>query len=183
MASTHCLPRADSYPYGPIFELDIQSSKPPVSSDAQPFGFAARSNLSMVDEPAPANDHRFLPAPTPSQLLSSGRMANLYEDGESSDSDDDGLPSVRKIVGRARRKVVIDLTLDDDEGDRDDNDATEVSCLRNTRTTPQCMRLIPTLTDRPPPACRPTLFPPSRPHRAHISTAKSSPSRVWGVLT
>ena len=48
----------------------------------------------------------------------------------------------RKIVAHARRKVVIDLTLDDDEGDRDDDDATEVSCLRNTRTTPQCMKLI-----------------------------------------
>jgi hypothetical protein len=141
MASTCCLPRADSYPYGPIFELDIQSSKPPGFPDAQPLGFAIRSNVSMVDESAPVDDHRFLPAPTPSQFLSPGRMANLYDDGESSDSDDGGLPSVRKIVAHARQKVVIDLTLDDDEGDGDGDDATEVSWQRNTRT-PQRMRLI-----------------------------------------
>jgi hypothetical protein len=37
-------------------------------------------------------------------------MANICEDGESSDSDDGGLPSVRKIVAHAMQKVVIDLT-------------------------------------------------------------------------
>jgi hypothetical protein len=135
----------------------------------------------MVDEPAPVDDHQFLPAPTPNQLLSPGRMANLCEDGESSDSDDGGLPSVRKIVAHTRRKVVIDLTLDDDESDRDDNGATEVSCLRSTRTTPT-HDADSTLTDRPLPECRPTPFLPSRPHRAHTLPTAAQRCPLWPHL-
>jgi hypothetical protein len=57
------------------------------------------------------------------QFLSSGYTAGLSEDGEISDSDDDGLPSFRKNL--AQPKQVIDLTHDDDN-------ITEVSWLRNT---------------------------------------------------
>ena len=42
-----------------------------------------------------------------------------------SDSEDDGLPSVRKII--ARSKQVINLTLDDDDDNDDDNNTIEVS--------------------------------------------------------
>jgi hypothetical protein len=38
-----------------------------------------------------------------------------------SDSDDDNLPSARKII--ARSKLTIDLTLDDDDDDDDDDDS------------------------------------------------------------
>ena len=41
MASTCCPTIADHYPYGSIFELGMQTSKPLASSDAQPRGFAA----------------------------------------------------------------------------------------------------------------------------------------------
>jgi hypothetical protein len=44
-------------------------------------------------------------------------MANLCEDGERSNSNDSGLPSVRKIMAYARRKMVIDLILNNDESD------------------------------------------------------------------
>jgi len=44
---------------------------------------------------------------------------------EMSDSDDDDLPSVRKIVARA--KSIIDLTLDDDDDSAGDKNAIEVS--------------------------------------------------------
>jgi hypothetical protein len=40
MASTCYQSSGDSYSYGSIFELDIQSSKPPASLDARPLDFA-----------------------------------------------------------------------------------------------------------------------------------------------
>jgi hypothetical protein len=42
-----------------------------------------------------------------------------------SDSDDDDLPSVRKIIARARS--TIDLTLNDDDDSASDKNAIEVS--------------------------------------------------------
>ena len=61
--------------------------------------------------------------------------ADLPEDGETLDSDDDGLPSVKQILASSKRaKRVIDLTGDDDD-DREggDGDFTKVSWLRTTR--------------------------------------------------
>jgi hypothetical protein len=49
-------------------------------------------------------------------------MANPPE-AEISDSDDDDLPSVRKII--ARLKSIIDLTLDDDDDSADDKNTIE----------------------------------------------------------
>ena len=74
MASTCYPPITDSYPYGSIFELGMQSSKPRASPGAQPLGFATSFNLSTVGELAPPMG----------QFLSSGRTANL--------SDDEGFP-------------------------------------------------------------------------------------------
>ena len=92
-----------------------------------------------MDVPASMDEGRF---------LLSGCTADPSEDGEISDSDDDGLPSFSKIL--ARPKQVIDLTHDDDEdNDGDDDDITEVSWLRNTRTARHRVRLIaPSLKDR-----------------------------------
>ena len=47
-----------------------------------------------------------------------------------SDSDDDDLPSVRKIIARSRS--TIDLTLDDDDDSVNDKNVIEVSWLRIT---------------------------------------------------
>jgi hypothetical protein len=111
MAFTCCPPIVDSCPYGSIFELGMQSSKPPASPGAQPLGFATSFNLSTVGEPASMQL-----APPMGQFLSSGCTANL--------SDDEGFPFFNY---RAIPKV-IDLTDDDDEEDNDDDDsATEVS--------------------------------------------------------
>jgi hypothetical protein len=63
MASTCCQSIADSYPHGPTFELDIQSSNAPASLDAQSLGFAACFDLSTVDEPVPIDDRQFQLAP------------------------------------------------------------------------------------------------------------------------
>lgn len=84
----------------------------------------------------------------------------------------------RKIVAHARRKVVIDLTLDDDEGDRDDDDATEVSCLRNTRTTPQCMKLILfSRIDRLQKVDRFPSLPPVLSQSTHVADGRATPSK------
>jgi hypothetical protein len=40
MASTCYPPIANNYPYGSIFDLGVQSSTPPASSDVQPLDFA-----------------------------------------------------------------------------------------------------------------------------------------------
>jgi hypothetical protein len=53
MASICCQPIADYYPYGSTFELGIQPSKTPASSDAQPLGFTAWFNLSTMDKHDP----------------------------------------------------------------------------------------------------------------------------------
>jgi hypothetical protein len=109
------------------------------------FGYAARFDLS-----APMNG-RFQAPPAVSQLLPSARTADLSEDGETLDSDDDGLPSVKQILASSKRaKRVIDLTGDDDDyGEGGDGDFTEVSWLRTTRTARHLVRLIPSsLIDR-----------------------------------
>ena len=73
------------------------------------------------------------------------------KDGETLDSDDDGLPSVKQILASSKwAKRVIDLTGDyDDDGEGGDGDFTEVSWLRTTRTARHLVRLIPpSLIDR-----------------------------------
>jgi hypothetical protein len=51
MASTCYPPITDSYPYGSIFELGMQSSKPPASPGARPLGFATSFNLGRGHSP------------------------------------------------------------------------------------------------------------------------------------
>jgi hypothetical protein len=67
--------------------------------------------------------------PAVGQLLPSARTADLSEDGETLDSDDDSLPSVKQILASSKRaKRVIDLTGDDDDdGEGGGGDFTEVS--------------------------------------------------------
>ena len=83
------------------------------------------------------DDHQFRGAPAMSRLLSPSYRVNLSEDGEISDSDDDSLPSVRKILAGLEQKEVIDLTVDDNDGggDSDEEDVIEVSGLRNRLNT------------------------------------------------
>ena len=111
------------------------------------FGCAARFNLSAP----PINGRRFQAPPAVGQLLPSARTADLSENGETLDSDDDGLPSLKQILASSKRaKGVIDLTRDDDDhGEGGDGDFTEVSWLRTTRTARHLVRLIPpSLIDR-----------------------------------
>jgi hypothetical protein len=123
MASTCCQPPT-AIPYKSILNLDFQLSKPPASSDATLLGCAARFNLSPVDTPG-LNDCWFQGLSAASQSLLSGCAVDPSEKAEMSDSDDDDLPSVRKII--ARSKQVINLTLDDN-----DDGTIEVSWLRTT---------------------------------------------------
>ena len=118
MASASCPPIADGYPYGSIFELGMESSKPGTSSNAQPLGFAA-----YLDAPASTDDRQFRLAPPMDQFSLSGRTANL--------SDDETFP-LKKFLPHP--KQAIDLTLDSD-GDNGDDDAIEVSWLLTVRTT------------------------------------------------
>jgi hypothetical protein len=117
MASACCPPIADGYPYGSIFELGMESSKPSASSNTQPLGFAAWLKPSEVEAPASTDDRRFRLAPPMGQFSRSGRTANL--------SDDEGFFFLRKFLPHP--KQVIDLTLDGDEDDDDDDDTIEVS--------------------------------------------------------
>jgi hypothetical protein len=124
MASTCYQPIAGSYPSKPIFNLDFQLSKPPASSDATALGYAARFNLSPANMPGLMHDRRFQGLPAAGQSLSSGCTADPSEEAEISDSDDDDLPSVRKII--ARSKSIIDLTLDGDDDSTGDKNVIEV---------------------------------------------------------
>jgi hypothetical protein len=94
--------------------------KPLASSDVTALGRAARFNLSPANMPGLMHGRRFQGLPAAGPSLSSGCTADPSEKAEMSDSDDDGLPSARKII--ARSKSIIDLTLDDD-----DENAIEVS--------------------------------------------------------
>ena len=58
------------------------------------------------------NGRRFQASPAVGQSLPPACVAEPSEDGEIFDSDDDDLPSVRRIL--ASSKQVIDLTRDDD---------------------------------------------------------------------
>jgi hypothetical protein len=99
------------------------------------FGCAARFDLSAP----PMNGRRFQAPQAVGQLLPSARTADLPEDGETLDSDDDGLPSVKQILASSKRaKRVIDLTGDDDDdGEGGDGDFTEVSWLRTSNQFPK----------------------------------------------
>jgi hypothetical protein len=113
MASAYCLPIADSYPYGSIFELSMESLKPSVSSNAQPLGFTACLKPPEVETLTPPM----------SQFSLSGRTTNLF--------DNEAFFPLRKFLPHP--KQVIDLTLDSD-GDNDDEDAIEVGWLLNVQT-------------------------------------------------
>jgi len=132
MASLCNPPIADSYPYKPIFRLDFQSPETPAPSDAIAFGCAALFNLSPADQLTSMNDHRLRGLRAAGQFLSSGCTAGLSGDGDISGSDDDGLPSIRKILAQPKEKEVIDLTVEEeDDGDGDEDDVTKVSGLGN----------------------------------------------------
>src|SRR3954447_7994359 len=125
MASTCYQPIADSYPSKPIFNLDFQLSKPPACSGATELGCAARFNLSPANMPGLMHDRRFQGLPAVGQSLSSGCTADPSEEAEMPDSDDDDLPSARKII--ARSKSTINLTLDGDDDSAGDKNTIEVS--------------------------------------------------------
>jgi hypothetical protein len=74
--------------------------------------------------PGLMHDRRFQGLPAAGQSLSSGCTADPSEEAEMSDSDDDDLSSVRKII--ARSKSIIDLTLDGDDDSAGDKNAIEV---------------------------------------------------------
>ena len=95
--------------------MDFQLFKSSASLDAIELGYAARFNLSPANMPGLMHDRRFQGLPAASQSLSSGCTADPSEEAEMSDSDDNDLPSVRKIIARSRS--IIDLTLDDDDDD------------------------------------------------------------------
>ena len=114
MASTCCQPITHSSTDASV----VTFSKLLHPYDASMFGCAARFDLYA----SPMNGHRFQAPPAVGQLLPS----DLSEDGETLDSDDDGLPSVKQILASSKRaKRVIDLIGDDGEGG--DGDFTEVS--------------------------------------------------------
>ena len=71
------------------------------------------------------NNRQFQDLSTTAQSLSSGYTADLSEEAEISGSDEDGLPSVRKIIARSRS--TINLTLDDDDDSVSDKNVIEVS--------------------------------------------------------
>jgi hypothetical protein len=75
--------------------------------------------------PGLMHDRPFQGLPAAGRPLSSGCTADPSEEAETSDSDDDDLPSARKII--ARSKSIIDLTLDDDDDSAGDKNAIEVS--------------------------------------------------------
>ena len=91
---------ADSSSYEPTFKLDFQYLKPPALSDAIALGCAARFNLPTVDQAAMMNGYRFHGASAMGRFLSPSYKVNLSKDRETSDSDDDSLPSVREILAR-----------------------------------------------------------------------------------
>src|ERR1700728_4321556 len=119
MASAYYLPIADGYPYGSIFELGMESSKPSASSNAQPLGLTAWLKPSEMEAPASisTDDRQFRLTPPMGQFSRSGRTANL--------SDDEAFFPLRKFLPYP--KQVIDLTLDSDGDDDDDDDTIEVS--------------------------------------------------------
>jgi hypothetical protein len=93
------------------------------------------------------HDRQFQGLPATGQSLSSGCTADPEEEAEMSNSDDDDLPSVRKIIARSRS--TIDLTLDDDDDDdsASDKNTIEVSWFRITWIARHNMTLIPPLID------------------------------------
>jgi hypothetical protein len=172
MVSTCSQPIAHSYPHSSTVELGFQFSNPPSSSDVSLFGCAARLNLSAMDIPASMNGRRFPASLAVGQPLSPACAAEPSEDGETFGSDDDDLPSVRRILASSKQvidltcdddgdppsvrqilalpKQVIDLTCDDDgDSEGDDGNHTEVSWLTYTRAARHRVTLTsPSLTDR-----------------------------------
>ena len=71
MASACYPPIADGYPYGSIFELGMEPSKPSASS-------------SEAEAAASMDDRQFQPTPPMGQFSRSGRTINLFDDEASS---------------------------------------------------------------------------------------------------
>jgi hypothetical protein len=121
MASTCC----QSITHSSTEASVVTFSKLLPPNDASMFGCTARFDLSAP----PMNGHQFQTSSAVSQLLPSARTADLPEDGQTLNSDDDGLPSVKQILASSKRaKQVIDLTGDygDDGDDGDDGDEEKV---------------------------------------------------------
>src|SRR5947199_10180227 len=95
MASAYYQLIADSYPYKPTLNLDFQLSKPLTSSEVTALGCIARFNLSPVNIPGLMHDRRFQGLPAAGQSHSPGYTA---DPSETSDPDNDDIPSVRKII-------------------------------------------------------------------------------------
>jgi hypothetical protein len=148
MASTCSQSIAHIYPHSSTVKPSFQFSNSLSSSDTSLFGCAARLNLSAMDVPASMNGRRFQASPAVGQPLPPACVAEPSEDGEIFDSDDDDLPSVRRIL--ASSKQVIDLTCDDDgDSKSDDGNHTEISWLTYTRAARYRVTLTsPSLTDR-----------------------------------
>jgi hypothetical protein len=121
MASACCPPISDSYPYGSIFEFDIEPSKPSASPNAQPLSFAAYLKPSEIEALASIDNRQFQLTHPIGQFSRSGPTTNLL--------DDVAFFPLRKFLPYP--KQVINLTLDDDrdndDDDDDDDDAIEVS--------------------------------------------------------
>jgi hypothetical protein len=103
-----------------ILKLDFQLPKPPASSDATALSYAARFNLSPVNMPGLMHDRSFQRLPPAGQS-----PADPSEEIGISDSSNDDLPSVRKII--ARSKPINNLTLDGDDDSAGDKNTIEVS--------------------------------------------------------
>jgi hypothetical protein len=97
-----------------------QPLTPLASSDAQLLGFRGHFNLSSMN--VPPMDDFVLPE----------NMANLSND-----------PALLMSKLPAYRNEVINLTVDDDKNDKEDDDATEVSWLRNTHRAQYDITLTP----------------------------------------
>ena len=104
MASTCCQPITHSSADPSV----IKFSKPLPPYNASWFGRTAPFDLSAP----PMNGRRFQAPPAVGQLPPSARTADLSEDGETLDSDDDGLPSVKQILASSKR-----AKREDDYGD------------------------------------------------------------------
>ena len=70
-------------------------------------------------------DYQFQGLSIVDRSLSSNYTANSSKETEISDSDDDGLPFIRKII--ARSKLIINLKLDDSDDNTSDKNTIEIS--------------------------------------------------------
>ena len=154
MASTYSQPIAYSYPHVSIVESGFQFSKSLPSEDALVFGCAARFNLSAMDLLASMNGRGFQALPalaSHSYLLA---RPSSWRTEKSLIPRTTTTPLHQPDPDPPKRVIkVIDLTRDDDgDNEGDDDNHTEVSWLRYTRTAGHRVMLISTLIDRPLPS-------------------------------